>query len=177
MKEKDTSPDKYKHIKAIILLPFMVTIIIPFIIYILSKDESVIPINKLPLVLCFVVGCVVLILGLTLFTTSVILLAKIGQGTLAPWNPTKNIVVKGLYRYVRNPMIVGVNLVLLGESFLLQSGNILLWNLFFIIMNHFYFILKEEPDLHKRFGKEYKEYCTNVPRWIPRINGWRPEEE
>ncbi|MCK5700959.1 MAG: isoprenylcysteine carboxylmethyltransferase family protein [Cyclobacteriaceae bacterium] len=175
MKKEAASPTNFEHIKAIIQLPFMVTMVIPFLIYFFSKSESGIPIHKVPLLLNIVAGSVVLILGLILFFKSVILLAKIGQGTLAPWNPTKKIVVKGIYRHVRNPMIIGVNLILLGQAFLIQSGNILLWALIFILMNHLYFIFKEEPALRKRYGREYKEYCKNVPRWLPRINGWRPE--
>lgn len=177
MKRELKSPTKLEHIKAIIQLPFMVTVIIPLLIWFFSNGASVIPINKLSLVISLTVGGGALILGLILFYKSVLLFVKIGQGTFAPWNPTKKMVVKGLYRHVRNPMLIGVNLILLGEALLAQSGNILVWNFIFALLNHFYFIFKEESALRKRFGKEYLEYCKNVPRWIPRINGWRPEME
>ena len=112
-----------------------------------------------------------------MFVQSIVLFIKIGKGTLAPWKPTQNIVVRGLYRHVRNPMIIGVNLLLLSEVLLLKSGNLLLWQLSFFALNHIYFISKEEPDLGRRFGDEYLIYCKNVPRWIPRLKAWRPEDE
>ncbi|MGI9544727.1 MAG: methyltransferase family protein, partial [Cyclobacteriaceae bacterium] len=121
-------------------------------------------------------GPIFITMGLILFAKSLDLFIKIGNGTLAPWHPTKNIVVKGLYRFVRNPMIIGVNLILTGEAFIFRSGNLLIFMFFFVALNHFYFVFKEEPDLVKRFGEEYQEYCRQVPRWIPRLKGWRPEE-
>ena len=74
-------------------------------------------------------------------------------------------------------MIIGVILILLGEAFIFRSGNLLIFMFFFVGLNHFYFVFKEEPDLVKRFGEEYKDYCKHVPRWIPRLKGWRPEDK
>jgi protein-S-isoprenylcysteine O-methyltransferase Ste14 len=94
---------------------------------------------------------------------------RIGKGTLAPWSPTKKLVITGIYRYVRNPMIIGVLIVLIGESISILSLKILIWALIFFIINNIYFLFYEEPDLEKRFGNDYKEYKKNVPRWIPRF--------
>jgi protein-S-isoprenylcysteine O-methyltransferase Ste14 len=127
----------------------------------------------------------VMIIGLTLLLTGVLLLvftvrmfARIGEGTLAPWTPTRNLarnlVVVGIYRYMRNPMITGVLLGLLGESIILSSQTVFLWALFFFVGNHLYFIKSEEPGLLKRFGDEYVEYFENVPRWLPRRSPWTP---
>ena len=100
-----------------------------------------------------------------------------GEGTLAPWMPTKKLVISGLYRYVRNPMILGVLLVLWGESILFCSYRIAIWLVVFFIINHLYFSLFEEPGLIKRFGREYVEYKKNVRRWIPRLKPWYPQNK
>jgi protein-S-isoprenylcysteine O-methyltransferase Ste14 len=101
---------------------------------------------------------------------------RIGKGTLAPWHPTRKLVTGSLYGYVRNPMILGVWTVLIGESIVFRSWNILIWAGCFFIINTIYFILSEEPGLKKRFGAEYEEYKRNVPRWIPRRTAWKPED-
>jgi protein-S-isoprenylcysteine O-methyltransferase Ste14 len=80
-----------------------------------------------------------------------------------------------MYRFVRNPMILGVLTVLAGEAIVLMSRNILFWAIIFFIMNNLWFVLFEEPDLEKRFGEEYKEYKRNVPRWIPRTRPYTPD--
>lgn len=121
------------------------------------------------------IGCFLFIPGLLLFVQSIFLFIKIGRGTLAPWDPTKRLVVKSLYRYVRNPMILGVLTLLLAEGLFFRSLVILFWALLFFMINNVYFIRKEEPDLHKRFGQEYQEYKNHVPRWLPRLSGWNPE--
>jgi protein-S-isoprenylcysteine O-methyltransferase Ste14 len=92
-----------------------------------------------------------------------------GKGTLAPWTPTQKLIIRGPYKYCRNPMISGVLFVLLGEAIVLNSVNILIIAGLFFIINTIYFILFEEPDLNERFGKEYEEYKKNVPRWIPKF--------
>jgi protein-S-isoprenylcysteine O-methyltransferase Ste14 len=98
---------------------------------------------------------------------------RIGEGTLAPWSPTRRLVIDGMYMYVRNPMIIGVLIVLIGESIALISLNIFVWTLLFFIINNIWYIFYEEPDLGKKFGKEYEEYKRNVPRWIPRSNPFK----
>jgi len=75
-------------------------------------------------------------------------------------------VIVGLYRYARNPMIIGVLLVLIGESLAFLSMKIALWTITFFIINNIYFVLYEEPGLEKRFGKEYLDYKRKVKRWI-----------
>jgi protein-S-isoprenylcysteine O-methyltransferase Ste14 len=100
------------------------------------------------------------------------LFATIGQGTLAPWNPTAHLVVEGIYRHVRNPMITGVFAILLGESLLAASRPLFFWFLIFLTINMIFIPLFEEPDLLKRFGPDYDEYRRHVPRWIPRLSPW-----
>jgi len=177
MAHSTSEPTTFEQIKTVIQLPFMVTIVFPAIITYFTTQESVIPLKKLPFWTSLILGLLCFAIGITFFIKSVRLFILIGKGTLAPWNPTKKIVVRGLYRYFRNPMITGVVLILFSESFFFQSGNIMLLGLFFLSMNHFYFIFHEEPGLEKRFGEEYEEYRRNVPRWIPRWKPWRPELE
>jgi protein-S-isoprenylcysteine O-methyltransferase Ste14 len=110
--------------------------------------------------------------GLYYLSITIWLFVNIGRGTLAPWNPTKKLVVIGPYRHVRNPMISGVLMTLLGESIAFGSIGIFIWFLLFFMINHVYFIYSEEPALAKRFGEEYLIYKKNVPRWIPRLRPW-----
>ncbi len=97
-----------------------------------------------------------------------------GRGTLAPWDPPRRLVVSGVYRHVRNPMISGVFLVLVGESLLFASAAITLWTAGFAVANAVYMPLVEEPALRRRFGEEYATYARHVPRWVPRLTPWRP---
>ena len=90
-----------------------------------------------------------------------------GNGTPAPWAPPKNFVVTGPYQYVRNPMISGVIFMLYAEFCITKSVALFLWFLTFTFINLFYIHYVEEPQLKKRFGKPYEEYCSKVPCWIP----------
>jgi protein-S-isoprenylcysteine O-methyltransferase Ste14 len=86
---------------------------------------------------------------------------------LAPWDPTKRMVVVGPYRHVRNPRITGVLAMLAGEAVLFGSVRILIWTGVFFVLNAIWFRLVEEPGLRARFGEEYEEYARRTPRWIP----------
>ena len=119
-------------------------------------------------------GSLIMLLGLAIMTVCISSFIRIGKGTLAPWSPTKKLVVRGPYRYVRNPMILGVLIVLLGEALALKSQNILIWAASFFVINTIYFMVYEEPDLEVRFGDEYREYKKHVSRWLPRQ---RPYEQ
>jgi protein-S-isoprenylcysteine O-methyltransferase Ste14 len=121
-------------------------------------------------------GSVITLAGLLLFIATVITFIRIGNGTIMPWDPTRKLVVAGVYRYVRNPMILGVLIILVGEALLFASYWIAALSLLFFGINTVYFIFSEEPGLVKRFGQEYREYMQNVPRWLPRRRPWRPSE-
>jgi protein-S-isoprenylcysteine O-methyltransferase Ste14 len=120
-------------------------------------------------------GVLLLAFGLFLFASSLRRFATEGEGTLAPWDPPRRLVVRGLYRYVRNPMISGVLFVLFGESLVLLSQPHLMWALIFLGMNVVVIPLVEEPGLRHRFGASYVEYCRHVPRLVPRLRPWEPE--
>jgi protein-S-isoprenylcysteine O-methyltransferase Ste14 len=159
------------------ILPISVCILIPSLILF---STSWTPSSLLPFLFYYpasVLSFTSIIVGIYLLASTIRMFARIGQGTLAPWNPTKKLVVHGIYRYVRNPMISGVLIILLGESLLFCSTWVFLWFLFFFIGNHVYFIKSEEPGLIKRFGQEYAQYAENVPRWIPRRTPWEVSPE
>jgi protein-S-isoprenylcysteine O-methyltransferase Ste14 len=122
-----------------------------------------------------ILGCALLCLGLVLVVATIRLFGTVGQGTLAPWNPPQRLVVRGVYRHVRNPMIAGVFFVLLGEAVLAASLPVLGWFAVFVVVNAVYIPLAEEPGLVKRFGSDYLTYRQNVPRWIPRLTPWLDE--
>lgn len=142
-----------------LILPITVLIVVPRSI---EKDWTI-NIN-----IYLFAGSLVALVGLSIIVVCISSFIRIGKGTLAPWAPTKKLVVTGLYRYVRNPMILGVFIVLLGEALALRSLNILIWAALFFIINTIYFIVFEEPDLENRFGDEYREYKQHVSRWRPR---------
>jgi protein-S-isoprenylcysteine O-methyltransferase Ste14 len=81
-------------------------------------------------------------------------------------------VASGPYRLVRNPMISGVALMLIGQALFWGSWETAIWAAVFIVINHVYFVVLEEPGLESRFGDDYRVYKENVPRWIPRIRPW-----
>lgn len=124
-----------------------------------------------------ILGGILMCTGLLIIILTIRMFILIGKGTLAPWDPTRKLVTGSLYGYVRNPMILGVFTMLVGEGVLFTSVNITVWAIAFFIINTIYFIFSEEPGLKKRFGNEYDEYKKNVPRWIPRMKPWHPIKE
>lgn len=91
-----------------------------------------------------------------------------GRGTPAPFDPPKEIVVRGPYQYVRNPMYVAVLCVLIGEAILFESAVILIFAAILFSWFHPWVIFYEETVLKRKFGESYQNYCRKVPRWIPR---------
>jgi protein-S-isoprenylcysteine O-methyltransferase Ste14 len=165
-------------IRAIILLPVMATIVIPGII-LYATDSGRLdwqpeePVDVMPLV----TGIVLVVLGLFMAFRTVSLFVRWGDGTPAPWDPPRKLVVRGIYRHVRNPMISGVIGILIGESLVTGSLPLLGWALFFMAANLVYIRRFEETGLEKRFGEPYLRYKENVPRWIPRIRPWNASPE
>jgi len=163
---------KLASIKAILVLPVNVLLVIPSILLWLTNGTDYefksASISQMVLWIGFFAG----VLGLSLLVWTVLDFYRIGQGTLAPWNPTKKLIIKGPYRHVRNPMITGVFLVLVAEALILKSAPIAFWSFIFMILNAIYIPLNEEGGLEERFGEEYITYIQSVPRWIPRIKPW-----
>lgn len=160
-----------RHLLAIIVLPFVVVVIVPaWLLNTVAAGALAWAEASLLVWLLRAIGLALLIVGFGLFSWCVNLFARVGRGTLAPWDPTRNLVAVGPYRYVRNPMISGVAAMLLGEALLWESIVLGLWACVFTLLNHAYFVLFEEPGLEQRFGERYRIYEANVPRWIPRLD-------
>jgi protein-S-isoprenylcysteine O-methyltransferase Ste14 len=162
-----------RHVASIAILPFAVAVLIPIWIarragagFAPARDASGIALE--------LVGVAAITVGVTLFVKSVHRFAADGRGTLAPWDPPRQLVVRGPYRYVRNPMISGVLFVLFGEALILRSVPQASWAVTFLIINLIYIPLLEEPMLEARFGEAYREYCRHVGRIIPRLRPWTP---
>ena len=163
-----------RHFRAILLLPFTVTVVVPATILFLTGPDTFDLWQSYPTT-CVglpILGCAFICLGLVLMVATIRLFVTVGQGTLAPWNPTQRLVVQGVYRHVRNPMISGVFFILIGEAFLAASLPLLVWFMLFVIGNAIYIPQAEEPGLVERFGDDYLAYRRNVPRWIPRVTPW-----
>jgi len=157
-------PSLLKHFRDILIFPFTVMVILPYLLY---NDQQGQQFNA---IIFKIIGVLIGMGGLSLFIYTVFLFRTIGKGTLAPWSPKQKLVVKGPYKYSSNPMITGVFFILLGETFFFHSFSILNLAILFFIFNTVFFILIEEPDLYKRFGNDYLEYKKHVPRWIPRLH-------
>jgi protein-S-isoprenylcysteine O-methyltransferase Ste14 len=121
-------------------------------------------------------GSVLIALGLALVVSTVSLFVTVGEGTLAPWDATRKLVVRGPYRHVRNPMVTGVAAILAGEAVAFRSWALALLLAVFATANAIYMPLSEEPGLRRRFGEDYDAYSEHVPRWIPRVTPWEPSE-
>jgi protein-S-isoprenylcysteine O-methyltransferase Ste14 len=91
-----------------------------------------------------------------------------GRGTAAPFDPPRDLVVAGIYRYVRNPMYVSANLITFGIALVWRSAAVLGYAALLAVAYHLFVTLYEEPKLRRVFGDSYARYCAAVPRWIPR---------
>ena len=169
-----------RHLLAIAALPFLVAVVVPVWLarrYDVTARDDVADAGAFGLVLDaagVIAGACLLLIGLFLFAQSLRRFATEGDGTLAPWDPPRSLVVHGPYRFVRNPMISGVLLILIGQALFLGSAPHALWALAFFCINAVYIPLFEEPQLRRRFGASYIEYCNHVPRLVPRLRPWRP---
>jgi protein-S-isoprenylcysteine O-methyltransferase Ste14 len=95
-----------------------------------------------------------------------------GKGTLAPWKPPERLVVVGLYRFTRNPMYIGVLMVVAGWGALAGSPLIACYLILTVARFHLRIVLHEERSLSNRFPSEWEAYAASVPRWIPRLTPW-----
>jgi len=98
-----------------------------------------------------------------------------GRGTAAPFDPPRRLVITGLYRYVRNPMYLGMAVFLIGEAFVLPqvTREMLLMLAVLAAIIAVFVLTYEEPALRRLFGEDYETYCRNVRRWLPRLTPYR----
>ena len=119
------------------------------------------------------VGILLIVAGLPGLVDSFARFALQGLGTPAPIAPTQNLVVTGLYRYVRNPIYVALVAVILGQALLFGDWRLFLYGALVFVAFHIFVLAYEEPTLRESFGAEYETYRANVSRWIPRLTPWR----
>jgi protein-S-isoprenylcysteine O-methyltransferase Ste14 len=151
-----------KNLLFTIVAPGTVTGLVPYLLM-----RSWLPQLPLELESARVIGLIPLIAGVLVYLWCV--WDFIGaRGTPAPIDPPKELVVKGLYRYVRNPMYVGILLIIIGEAILFEAGLLALYALVVFLVTHTFVILYEEPTLQRLFGERYKRYRREVGRWLPR---------
>ena len=156
----------------IIALPETTLVIIPGILLWLTASDSTGVAPPGPAQPVFWLSVLMAGVGLLLALWTARLLIAVGKGTPAPWDPPRKLVVFGPYRYVWNPMITGVLLVLAGEALFFGSWPIVCWLLVFYLIHALYLLRFEEPGLERRYGEDYREYKVNVPRWLPRRQPW-----
>ena len=148
------------------ILPFTALAVIPGALLLYFGFRICSPLIQIAVSLPFLAA------GIALMARTIALIHRTGRGTLAPWSPTEKLVIRGPYRYSRNPMITGLLFLLIAESILFGSLAVAAWTIVFFATNTVYFKLFEEPGLVKRFGKEYEEYRNRVPMWFPEIIHW-----
>jgi len=119
-------------------------------------------------------GFLLVVVGAIPLIESFVRFALVGLGTPAPIAPTQHLVVSGFYRYVRNPMYVGVLAIIIGNALILGDTDLFAYAAFIVVAFVLFVGFYEEPALRRQFGDEYKEFCANVPRWWPRLTPWRP---
>lgn len=112
-------------------------------------------------------------MGLAVYTWCIWDFASFGRGTPAPIDAPKKLVVRGLYRYTRNPMYVGVLTVIFGWATLFQFWKLAAYALVVGSCFQLFIVFHEEPYLRREFGSEYEDYRARVGRWLPRIRGRR----
>jgi protein-S-isoprenylcysteine O-methyltransferase Ste14 len=163
-----------RHLLAIAILPGTVVVLVPIWI---ARRYGVTPAlgGSAGRVALQLIGLACLGVGLLLFLASLRRFASEGKGTLAPWDPPRALVLRGPYRFVRNPMISGVIFLLFGEALVLLSPPHAVWAAAFLALNLVYIPLLEEPQLVQRFGEPYREYRRHVRRFLPRLRPWVPD--
>lgn len=95
--------------------------------------------------------------------------ATIGRGTPAPFDPPRRQVIRGPYRFVRNPMYIGAGLALASAALFYESWPLLGYAALFFLATHAFVVLYEEPTLLRTFGQDYETYCRQVSRWWPKL--------
>jgi protein-S-isoprenylcysteine O-methyltransferase Ste14 len=116
-----------------------------------------------------VAGMVVGAAGAAVALWCVFTFAFIGRGTPAPFDPPRRLVIRGPYRFVRNPMYIGAGLALASAALFYQSWPLLGYACLFVLVTHLFVVSYEEPTLRRTFGEEYEAYCRQVRRWWPRV--------
>jgi protein-S-isoprenylcysteine O-methyltransferase Ste14 len=114
-----------------------------------------------------VAGMIMVTIGTAIALWCVFTFVFIGKGTPAPFDPPRRLVVRGPYRFVRNPMYLGAGMTLAGAALYYQSLSIFIYTALFFLITDLFVVLYEEPTLRRTFGDEYEAYCRHTRRWWP----------
>ena len=145
------------------VLPGTMAFYIPVMFFGLGRLRlEMLGLAQLPGLVCFAIGIALLIMTIVEF-------ARSGRGTLSPLDPPRELVVRGLYRYVRNPMYAAVVMIILGEAMVLRSAALALYLVIWFAMVNLFVMGYEEPTLRRTFGASYDAYARRVGRWIPHV--------
>src|SRR5207302_2524117 len=109
-----------------------------------------------------VAGMIMVTIGTVIALWCVFTFVFIGKGTPAPFDPPRKLVIRGPYRFVRNPMYIGAGMALLGAALFYQSWPLLIYAAVFLLATHLFVLVYEEPTLRQTFGDEYETYCRRV---------------
>ena len=116
-----------------------------------------------------IAGMVIGAAGAVVALSCIFTFATIGKGTPAPFDPPRRLVIRGPYRFVRNPMYIGAGLALASAALFYESLPLLGYAGLFFLTTHAFVVFYEEPTLRRTFGQEYEAYCRQVRRWWPRV--------
>ena len=152
-----------KNLVFTVLVPGVVAVYVP--VYVFTHA----PTTTSPTVM---LGGLALLIGALIYIWCVWDFATVGRGTPFPVDPPKTLVVRGLYKYTRNPMYVGVLCVISGWVLLFRSQNLAIYAACVATCFHLVVILYEEPHLRRVFGPSYEQYCSQVRRWVPIPRSW-----
>ena len=119
-----------------------------------------------------VLGLALVALGLAALVACFVQFVREGRGTPAPIAPTEQLVVGGLYRWVRNPMYLAVGTIILGQAIAFASVGVLVWFGLFGVAVAWFVMAYEEPTLRRTYGPSYDAYCRAVRAWWPRLTPW-----
>jgi protein-S-isoprenylcysteine O-methyltransferase Ste14 len=143
-----------------LLMPGMVTILVPYLILGSSVIETWPELSTICILASFIA-----VIGGAILMHCIWGFAFYGRGTLAPINPPEILVIRGLYRYTRNPMYLSVLSVVAAESLFFENSTLLIYMAIVFLSFHLFVHLYEEPHLRNQFGRHYLDYCRVVPRW------------
>ena len=148
----------------LLVAPGVVAGLVPWLLTDWSAHDWPIPLRLL--------GGAIIAAGLALLLPAFTRFAIDGRGTPAPVAPTERLVVTGAYRYVRNPMYLGVAALIVGQGLLLGQAVLLAYAAIFVVVVTVFVHSYEEPTLARKFGQQYETYRSAVPRWRPRLRPW-----
>ncbi len=156
-----------------ILKTLLFTVVVPGSVTVLGP-RALLPPGSRPLIGGpGLLGIILLSIGIAIYLSCAWEFAYHGLGTPAPIDPPKVLVARGLHKFVRNPMYLGVLAILLGEATLFRSRDLLVYMACFGLAAHLFVVFYEEPTLRRQFGQAYEDYFRTVPRWVPRFQQTR----